>query len=163
MSETLAATTDVCTIYEVNNRLFNTVLDTVAEADADKQMNDNCNCIRWNAGHLINSRFWTAQMIGIQVEDPYNGLFKHGEKYDANADYPTLEEMKQVWNDLGDRFIEELKQVSSDKLAEEPPMKFPISDQTLGGLVAFLAQHESYHIGQMGINRKFLGYEAMGY
>jgi uncharacterized damage-inducible protein DinB len=38
-----------------------------------------------------------------------------------------------------------------------------VSDGSVLGAVAFLAQHESYHMGQLGLLRKALGYPPMSY
>ena len=39
----------------------------------------------------------------------------------------------------------------------------PLARPALLGTIAFLMQHESYHVGQMGLLRKELGHPAMAY
>jgi hypothetical protein len=41
--------------------------------------------------------------------------------------------------------------------------RFPLGDSTELGLMAFLVQHDSYHIGQLGFLRRQLGKPAMAY
>jgi hypothetical protein len=41
--------------------------------------------------------------------------------------------------------------------------KFPIEDASRLGLLAFLVQHDSYHIGQLSWLRKYAGLPAMKY
>ena len=43
------------------------------------------------------------------------------------------------------------------------PFKSPIGDFTIGGTIAFLAQHESYDIGQAAYLKKYFTKEAMSY
>lgn len=58
---------------------------------------------------------------------------------------------------------EALESVSADRLAEEPEIQFGMGDPTILGGVAFLAQHESYHVGQIAYLRRLVGLEAMSY
>ena len=58
---------------------------------------------------------------------------------------------------------EALASVTEEYLAADSPLKSPIGDFTNGGTVAFLAQHESYDIGQMGFLKKYFTKEAMKY
>ena len=56
-----------------------------------------------------------------------------------------------------------LASVSEEHLATECPLKSPIGDFTFGGTIAFLAQHESYDIGQIGFLKKYFTKEGMKY
>jgi hypothetical protein len=42
-------------------------------------------------------------------------------------------------------------------------VRFPIGDATVLGLIAFMVQHDSYHIGQLALLRKHYGLPAMRY
>jgi len=48
-------------------------------------------------------------------------------------------------------------------LARANVHRFPISDTTALGMITFLTQHDSYHIGQVGFLRRQLGKPAMTY
>ena len=53
---------------------------------------------------------------------------------------------------------------SAVDLAAPAPWQAPgVDDKTMLGLLAFLAQHDSYHVGQMAILRKAVGLQAMSY
>lgn len=54
-----------------------------------------------------------------------------------------------------------LQEVDSEQLNGELPQPFPIEEQNILGGVSFLAEHESYHIGQMGYLRVQLGYKLI--
>jgi uncharacterized damage-inducible protein DinB len=41
--------------------------------------------------------------------------------------------------------------------------RFPVPDPTPLGMLAFLAQHDSYHVGQVAFLRRQLGKPAMSY
>ena len=38
---------------------------------------------------------------------------------------------------------------------------FPTDDKSVLGVITFLTFHETYHVGQMGLLRKFLGYDPI--
>ena len=59
--------------------------------------------------------------------------------------------------------MDALNSVSEDHLAADAPFKSPIGDNTMGGTIAFFAEHESYDIGQLGFLKKYLTKEAMSY
>jgi uncharacterized damage-inducible protein DinB len=56
-----------------------------------------------------------------------------------------------------------LEGLTAGALAREGVHRFPIGDSTSLGFLAFLAQHESYHVGQAGFVRRQLGRPAMTY
>jgi hypothetical protein len=47
--------------------------------------------------------------------------------------------------------------------APESPQRFPVDDPTFGAAIEFQLHHESYHIGQLALLRKYYGYPAMTY
>ncbi len=49
------------------------------------------------------------------------------------------------------------------ELGRESPQKFPVSDTSVLGGIAFLLTHEAFHIGQLAYLRKFLGLGPMSY
>jgi uncharacterized damage-inducible protein DinB len=52
----------------------------------------------------------------------------------------------------------------SASILEEPNVhRFPLEDTSRLGLIAFLAQHDAYHLGQIGFIRRQLGKPPMSY
>jgi hypothetical protein len=56
-----------------------------------------------------------------------------------------------------------IESVSEEILAANAPVPNPTGDVSDAGTHAFLAQHESYTIGQMSFLKKYLTEEAMSY
>jgi uncharacterized damage-inducible protein DinB len=52
---------------------------------------------------------------------------------------------------------------TAEQLRRPDAHRFPLGDSTELGLLTFLVQHDSYHIGQMGFLRRQLGKPAMSY
>ena len=150
-------------IFKLNHRLFLSTLDGVTDEQAQERISDHSNPFIWIATHTIWGRYNTIGMLGKQVDNPFKGLFENFKAYDTNDKYPTLAEVKAAWETTGELLKDALHSVTPEQLALDAPFKSPIGDFTIGGTIIFLAQHESYDIGQMGYLKKYFTKEAMKY
>lgn len=150
-------------IFNMNDRLFNSTLEGVTEEQSQETIAGHVNPINWIASHTVWARYNTLMFLGKPAGNPYNDLFENFKAYDASLPYPSLAEIKDEWNKVSPLLHEALDGVSEEHLAGDSPIKSPIGDFTNGGTVAFLAQHESYDIGQLGLLKKFFTKEAMSY
>jgi hypothetical protein len=142
---------------------FKTNTDLVKKATAGIQPDhwylkpsDSSNHLLWVAGHLIVSRAGVLKALGSEWSVPWNALFVRGAKPAAPDDYPRPEEIQEAWNNVSEQLSTVLAGVSADLLAR--PHEKPTFDGKVGGFVAFLAFHETYHVGQVAYLRKWLGY-----
>lgn len=156
--------------FDLHTRLFNNVLEGISDNQGSERLNDQVNHLQWIAGHLTNSRYNFAPMLGVNSKFPYVDLYTDATKpppnnkpLDTSAKYPSLTEIKKYWNDLAAPFIASVSNMSDEQLSSPIPFAVPIGGNSVLDLIAFLASHESYHIGQMGILRKYLGKDAMSY
>lgn len=150
-------------IFNMNERLFKSTLEGISEDQAKERITGHVNPINWIASHTVWARYNTLMFLGKPAGNPYNGLFENFKAYDASLSYPSLSEIKDEWNKVSPLLNDALEGVSEEHLAGDSPLKSPIGDFTNGGTVAFLAQHESYDIGQLGLLKKFFTKEAMTY
>ena len=155
--------------FALQSRLFNNVLEGIEEPNGLERLNDHVNHLQWIAGHLTNSRYRFSPMLKLDGDFPYADRYNdfsqpppHNRAIDASVKYPTLSEIKKYWNELAGRFVNGISGLSSDQLGAETPVTVP-TGKTLSDVLSFLASHESYHIGQMSIIRKYLGMSAMSY
>ncbi|HVM90123.1 MAG TPA: DinB family protein [Puia sp.] len=156
--------------FALHSRLFNNVLESVQESQAAKRLGDAVNHLQWIAGHLTNTRYNYAQMLGLDKKFPYRDLYVDpaapppgNRAIDVFIEYPALDEILKCWNDYAPSFAEAISKLPHVQLETEMPFSTPIGDKTVLGFLGFLASHESYHIGQMSIIRKYLGLSAMSY
>jgi uncharacterized damage-inducible protein DinB len=147
--------------FEIHNILFGNVLEGTEENNAHS-LNEFTNHISWIAGHLVSSRYMIANLLGLQLEEPYVGLFEHGKGIDRKAEYPTISKQINAWNEITPQLIEKLKSTPDETLDNKGPFKVP-TGETIGQIINFFAHHEAYHLGQLGILRKYFGKEAMKY
>jgi len=148
-------------IYLINERLYNRALDGVATEDVCRRVGTDANSMLFVAGHLMTSRFGLLGILGDEAKNPWPGLFSRGETHQKPEAYPSIDEIRSAWNDASERFRARLESASEAELAAPAPFEVPAEEQTVLGAVAFLAMHESYHIGQFSVMRKLLGYESL--
>ena|SRR5258706_12090866 len=150
-------------ILSLNERLFSNTLAGVTDEQADERISDHNNPIRWIAAHTVSARYNMLLFVGKPTPNPYNHLFENFKAFDKALTYPTLTEIKSEWQKVTGLVKDALKSVSDEHLAADSPLKSPIGDFTNGGTFAFMAQHESYDVGQMALLKKYHTREAMSY
>jgi len=82
---------------------------------------------------------------------------------DEVGELPTLEEVRGAWKEVSRRVTDRIGEVDERAWSADAPVQFPVEDPTTLGMLAFLMQHDSYHIGQLAFLRKHLGFGAMEY
>ena len=151
------------TIFNLNQRLFNNTLAGVTEEKAKERISGHNNPMNWLVAHTVWARYLMLVFLGKPVANPYADLFDNFKPYDAALKYPSLEEATDEWQKASALLKGAIQSVSEEHLAADAPIKNPSGDFTNGGTLAFLAQHESYTIGQMSFLKKYLTREAMSY
>lgn len=149
--------------FNLNTRLFNNTLAGITEEQSGERISGHSNSFKWIATHTVWARYNTLMFLGKPAQNPYTGLFENFKPYDPADNYPSIEEIKNEWRKASELLKDALSYISEETLAADSPFKSPIQDNTMGGTVAFLAQHESYDIGQLGLLKKYLTKEAMAY
>jgi len=150
-------------IFNLNSRLFLNALAGVTEEQAKERISDHNNPLNWLAVHTVWARYNIAALMGKPGNNPYNGLFEGFKPFDPNYKYATLAEAKAEWQKATDLLKEAIAAVTDEQLAADAPFKNPTGDSSISGTIAFLAQHESYDIGQIGLLKKYFTKEAMSY
>jgi len=149
-------------LYDYHTRLFNNVIVGISDEDANKRLNTKANHIAWITGSLVTVRYDLARMLGINQQQATGELFKDNRGIQDNATYPRLAEFKQDWEKISPPLRDALVNLSEDQLNGPDPFEMP-GDMKLFDSIMFLTDRESYCIGQVGLWRRLLGYEAMKY
>jgi hypothetical protein len=116
------------------------------------------NPMNWIVGHIARAR---NQALGLLGSTP---LFDDGDfaQYGAGSFDPhqalSLDELKRRFNALGPALMGALKTTEVEQFAAAAPFS-PTSNpnETVGTLLASIAFHEAYHLGQTGLSRRLLG------
>lgn len=157
--------------YDLHNVLFNNVIADISDEEANSTVADPMNSVKWLAGHLLWAQRNLVRIGGLKIEIPYVNHFLSGpgsteeERNAPKGEYPTLQMIKDKWNEIHPLIRTGLENVPDLALESEIPIKHPLYpfDNTLAGLWAFINHHQAYTIGQIGILRRGLGKEAMKY
>ncbi len=151
-------------ILNLNSRLFINALDAVTADQGKERISDHNNSLNWLAAHTVWSRNMMCMLLGKPAaSDPYAGMFDNFKPLDPAVEYPGLDDSRSRWAEATTRLNEALAGVSEEHLASEGPLKNPTGDFSIAGTLAFLAQHESYDIGQIGFLKKYFTREGMKY
>ena len=150
-------------ILELNTRLYRNCLAGLSDEQANARPSDSTNSAAFIAAHLADSRFFLLRALGVECASPL-GRHLDGKRGIAELDAPLpLEEVHAAWTAAADALRERLSTLSATDLDAAATARFPVSDRTVLGVLTFLVQHDSYHVGQLAMLRKFGGLPAMKY
>jgi len=149
-------------VFQLNQRLVLSCVEGMDDATVQTRLTDNTNHVAFLFAHLVGARRYLLGLLGVPVEDPFPELAKAKSLDDVDR-FPSLEAMRSAWDEMGERLSAALESLDEAQLDERSPQDFPVDDKSFLGGVAFVAQHESYHVGQLAMLRKALGLGAMSY
>ena len=111
----------------------------------------------WVAGHLVVHRAAALKYLGGEWQTSWSELFKRGAQRTDDDQYPPIDEIKSAWQEVSEKLFSLLSNPEEDvsKTALPGPPSF---DGKVSGQVAFLAFHETYHVGQVSYLKKWLGF-----
>ena len=131
-------------------------LEDISEAEALVSPERGGNCVNWLVGHVLWSRNRVHALLGIAPAWPEQ--FGSSECYHRGAagfpadDAVPLHQLREGLRQSQASVIGGLERASTERLSE------PATEtMTVGEQLAFLGFHEGYHVGQVGLLRRFLG------
>ena len=148
---------NIAGIYKINTDLFRKTIKGIPPDRLLARPGDDSNHLLWVAGHVVVHRAGVLKILGQEWSAPWEQLFVRGAKLTAAEQYPEIDELTKNWEDVSLRLESALSSASPESLAE-PVAKGITLDGKTSGQIAFLALHETYHVGQMGYLRKWLGF-----
>lgn len=146
-------------MFKVNTDIINTAIGDVKTEDWFRTPGDDSNHLMWLLGHVVVHRGKVLKMLGADWDTSWAPLFARGAERGDASQYPSVEEMREAWNQVSEQLKATLNDASAEPTLGSPsPEGFPSFDKKISGSVAFLAFHDCYHTGQMSFLRKWLGY-----
>lgn len=153
----------LATLLDLNTDLLLNCLEGVTDTEARERLAGNCNSAAFLAAHLTDSRYFLAARIGRPLDNPLARFLATARSIDEMTEWPTLEEIRLAWVAVSEHLQTALGALSAADLAKPNAHRFPIPDGSQLGLIAFLVQHDSYHLGQAALLRRQLGKPPMSY
>ena len=147
--------------FQFNDGLFKKGIEGLTPEEWLRRPNDSSNHLLWIAGHVIWARGLAIGFLGSEWSRPWLPLFARGAKLDASAGYPSPEEAALAWQEVSGRLAEAMEGATEETLSKPSPEGIPSADGKIGGLIGFLAYHETYHVGQVAYLRSWLGHTGV--
>lgn len=150
-------------VFDLNTDLLtNCVLD-LTDAQANQRLPGGGNSIAFLVAHMVDARYFLAGMLGAPLANPIGSVLADVRSIEDVTAMPSLEELLEAWREVSAHVESLLERMTPAQLDAASDHDFPIRGKTVGDAVAFLAQHDSYHLGQVSFLRRQLGLAAMTY
>lgn len=155
--------------YELLTDWYLNSLEGIEDKDGSKSLNGFTNSLEWIAAHLLVERHKLINLLEGEIE-PYAYYDKlvdptapppHNRAFNVDTKYQPLSEIRSKWIGYSTVFIAALKKADVSILSKTLPSNSLTGGNKAENLLVFLAVHEGYHIGQMSLMRKALGYGGM--
>ena len=149
---------NVSGMFKANTNIVNKSISEFSPEHWFLRPGEDSNHLMWVVGHLVWSRGNVLKSLNEPWNIPSPSLFERGAGLATQDEYPTIAEIRQAWDEVSSKLSGKLVEVSAEKLSQPAPKGPPSFDGKISGLVAFLAFHETYHVGQISYLKKWLGY-----
>jgi uncharacterized damage-inducible protein DinB len=150
-------------MLRMNTRLYRNCLAGLTDDKAKVRPTGATNSAAFVAAHLVDSRYYLLSSLGGKETSPLKGAKGGFNKIDDVSTYPSLEDIQAAWTSAGKALGRRLGAMTAAELDAPLDPGFPIDTKTMLGVLTFLTQHESYHLGQLGLLRKYAGLAGMEY
>ena len=150
-------------IFRLNTELVVNCLSGVDDATAWRQVTAGTNHMAFLLAHLITTRHLLADAFGAPLASPLEGVMDRATKVSDVIELPPVDDLLGYWHAVSLHLDRALGELPEEALSEHTPMRFPIDGDRRLDVLAFFAQHDSYHVGQLALLRRQLGLPAMAY
>jgi len=150
-------------ILDLNTDLLLNCLDGLTDEEAQRRLEAGGNSITFLAAHLIDTRHFLVSRLGKPLFNPVARYLADVRSIDEIHELPSLDEVRPSWVAIGAHLQSVLHGLTAAELSQPSNHRFPLSDGTRLGLIAYLVQHDSYHLGQIGFLRRQLAKSPMSY
>jgi hypothetical protein len=140
--------TPLTDLLETCSAIYNRNLGGITHADSVRELPGGGNCINWIAGHLVVSRDSYRRLLGLEpvIPEEITALYKRGSENITPTNAVNLSTLIELYNNHLGGILEAL------------PKAMLVSGTDPFDEMLFLCFHESYHIGQLGLARRTLGF-----
>ena len=150
-------------VLELNTDLLLNCLEGVSDEEARQRLAGGGNSMLFLAAHLADSRHYLAARLDRPLDNPLAPFLEKARGIDEITAWPALADVRTAWQAVSAHLLAALDAIASGELATPGAHRFPVPDTSRLGLIAFLTQHDSYHIGQLAFLRRQLGKSPMAY
>ena len=150
-------------LLRLNTHLLLNCFDQVTDDQASLRVVPQVNSMAFLAAHLIDTRHELLTILGGSSDNPVRTHLANARSIDDIVGLPGLPALLSAWRQVASAIEERLAAVDDAALDAPSGRRFPGGDPSTLGALAFLVQHDSYHIGQLAMLRRVHGLPAMRY
>jgi hypothetical protein len=144
--------------FGISAFVFERNLADVTDQESLRTPQPGGNTLNWIVGHVVRTRNQALALLQRQplFDDADFALYGTG-VFDAQRAL-SLEELKRRFQMLGPALASAVESTTIEQLSTLAPFS-PTGNpnETIGTLLASIAFHEAYHLGQTGLSRRLLG------
>ena len=156
-NEYLPSIKPVAFIFANNDSLADRAFLGVKPEDLWTRPTPTTNSMLWIYAHMVSTRARVLGVFGEPYDTGWGETFGRGAELQDPSTYPSREKINEVARDINARLFAKLAAMTEADLAREARGPRPPSAVTVADQLAFLALHDSYHVGQLAYVRKALG------
>ena len=147
--------------FRFNSKTLKQTVGDLSPEEWLKRPDEKLNHMAWIVGHMAYCRGRILHFIGVEWEQPALEIFGRGKKLLEDSAYPSPESMLSTWSESGHALAAAFETVSDNLLAQPATQGPPSLDGKIGGMVSFMAIHETCHLGQASYLRVWLGHKGL--
>ncbi len=153
----IAEITPIAQLYAMADKILGQVVGDFTEADW--QVRDAAgHTPRWIMGHLAASRLRLVELMGMEpIPVAWMAVFGRGTSAADVPEHLDLRSVVQAFHDAHRRMAAHWEKLAPEQLAKPLGRTLPDGSDSIGGAIRFLAWHEAYHLGQLGMLRRLAG------
>ena len=150
-------------LYDLHTGLFPNVIEGISDKDAHNRLNTPANHVAWLTNNLVQLRLRLADVTGVPLDAAQQAFLKDFKSIQDGHTYPPLQDYKKDWEKVTPALRDKLAALTEEQLDALVAIPGMGDKETLSRIIGFFMYMESYGIGQIGLWRRLLGYEAMKY
>lgn len=113
---------------------------------------------RWITGHLTITRRRLVAMMGLPaLSNEWDAAFQRGSLPANVPEELSVTQILSAFHEAHQLMTSRWDAITEADLAKPLGRTLPDGSDTIGGAICFLAWHETYHLGQLGLLRRLAG------
>ena len=149
--------------FNQNSVFLKKSVEDLSDEEWRKRPNDSSNHMLWIVCHMAWARTMLLKRLGNDWSTTWMPLFARGAKCADTPECPSPADAMKAWEESCAQLAAAMESATQEKLNTAVTQGPPTADGKISGVVDFMAYHETYHLGQVGFLRTWLGHPgAMG-
>lgn len=144
-------------LYQLTYRTIDMNTEGMSHEDSIRQPSPGGNCANWILGHITDVQNEVMKLLGEEPAWDSESLERTKNPISGADDAIDWDAMRREFLASEPRCLAAIDALTGEKL-DEPGYPHPLGGEvTFGELLNFLAFHQVYHAGQIGLSRRLAG------